>query len=104
MITLKNLTACADYKLPWILRKLGILSYSESLAREVDTKVEIPHGSEEEVEIRAGTIWANELIKQKLKKRIPKIDSIHINDHLWLLSQARLPNDKSYHLTRTTAY
>jgi len=101
---INQLTACADYKIPWILRKLGILSYSESLAQKVDNKMEILHGSEEEVEIRAGTIWANELIKQKLRKKIPTIDSIHINDHLWLLSQAKSPHDKPYHLTRTTAY
>lgn len=104
---LKNvgqLTACADYKIPWILRKLGILSYSEPLAKKVDNKIELQHGSEEEVEIRASTIWANELIKQKLKQKISTINSIHINDHLWLLSQAKSPKDKPYHLTRTTAY
>lgn len=99
-----QLTACADYKIPWILRKLGILSYSELLAKKVDNKIELQHGSEEEVEIRACTIWANELIKQKLKQKISTIDSIHINDHLWLLSQAKSPKDKPYHLTRTTAY
>ena len=55
--------------------------------------------SEEEVEIRANTIWANELIKKELKKKIPNINSIHVNDHLWLLGQC-----KPYHLTRTTAY
>lgn len=99
-----QLTACADYKIPWMLRTLGILSYSESLAKKVDHKIEMLHGSEEEVEIRASTIWANELIKQQLRKNIPAIDSIHINDHLWLLSQAKLPHDKPYHLTRTTAY
>lgn len=99
-----QLTACADYKLPMILRKLGILSYSPELARKIDNKIELQHGSEEEVEIRASTIWANELIKQKLKKKILAIDSIHINDHLWLLSQVKSADDKSYHLTRTTAY
>lgn len=99
-----QLTACADYKLPMILRKLDILSYSPELARKVDNKIELQHGSEEEVEIRASTIWVNELIKQKLKKKIPLIYPIHINDHLWLLSQAKSADDKPYHLTRTTAY
>lgn len=101
---INRLTACADYKIPWILRKFGILSYSESLAKTVDNKIELQHGSEEEIEIRASTIWANELIKQKLKKKIPSIDSIHINYHLWLLSQAKSADDKPYHLTRTTTY
>ena len=104
---LKNIdqiTACADYKLPWILRRLGILSYSPALARKVDNNIEIPHGHEEEIEIRASTIWANEFIKQRLKKSIPTINSIHINDHLWLLSQVKSVHDKPYHLTRTTTY
>ncbi len=101
---INKLTACADYKLPMVLRRLGILKYTKELAQKVDNKVNIPEGSEEEVEIRAATIWANELIKQQLKKKIKNIDSIHINDHLWLLGQNKLPADKPYHLTRTTAY
>lgn len=101
---ISQLTACADYKIPQVLRKLRILSYSKELAEKVDKKINILKGSEEEIEIRASTIWANELIKRKLKERIPHIDSIHINDHLWLLGQIKLPDDKPYHLTRTTSY
>jgi hypothetical protein len=106
-LKLKNinqLTACADYKLPKILRQLGILEYSEELENKIDNKIELPRGSEEEIEIRAGTIWANEFIKKELKKKIPKINTIHINDHLWLLGQTKSEKDKPYHLTRTTAY
>ena len=98
------LTAPADYKLPFELRRLGILSYSDHLAGKIDNKIEIDHNSEEEIEIRANTIWAVELIKQKLKEKIAEADSIHINDHLWMLSQTKQPDDKPYHLTRTTAY
>jgi len=104
---LKNidqLTACADYKLPKVLRNLGIIEYTKDLAAKVDNKIELPHGSEEEIEIRACTIWANEFIKDKLKKTIQNINSIHINDHLWLLGQIKSANDKPYHLTRSTAY
>lgn len=104
---LKNvntLTACADYNLPKVLRQLGILEYAKELAEKIDKKIEIQKGSEEEVEIRASTIWAIEFIRQKLKKDIPKISSIHINDHLWLLGQIKSSEDKPYHLTRTTTY
>lgn len=100
----QQLTACADYKLPKVLRQLGILEYSKELAEKIDNKIEILKDSEEEIEIRANTIWANELIKQKLKKSIPKIDTMHINDHLWLLGQIKSLNDKPYHLTRTIDY
>lgn len=104
---LKNIdyiTACADYKLPQVLRKLGILSYTKELAFKVDNKTEIQKYSEEEIEIRANTIWAVELIKEKLKHKFPNENSIHINDHLWLLSQTKSPNDKPYHRTRTISY
>lgn len=101
---INQITACADYKLPKVLRDLGILEYNKELAEKIDKKTELYSGSEKEIEIRACTIWANEIIKRELKKRIPNINSIHINDHLWLLGQAKSKKDKPYHLTRTTAY
>jgi hypothetical protein len=99
-----ELTACADYKLPFVLRRLGIFSYSDYLADKIDNRVQIDKDSEEEVELRANTIWVVELIKQKIKKKIAHADSIHVNDHIWMLGQEKLKNDKPYHLTRTTSY
>lgn len=104
---LKNidkLTACADYKIPQMLRKLGILEYSTSLANKIGSFTQILKHSEEEVEIRASTIWAVELIKQTLRDKMPRVNSIHVNDHLWLLSQTKSEDDRPYHRTRTTAY
>ena len=104
---LKNvdqLTACADYKLPQILRKVGILEYTTALAEKIDNKIEIFHDSPEEVEIRANTIWAVENIKEEVKKRNPQILSFEVNDHLWLATQEKFDGEKPYHLTRTTAY
>lgn len=104
---LKNadqLTACADYKLPQILRKLGILEYVPALAKKVDNKTEISHNAPEEVEIRANTLWVVEFIKEEIRKRSPQIFSFEVNDHLWLASQEKFPGDKPYHRTRTTAY
>lgn len=101
---LSAITACADYKLPMVLRNLGIFKYSKSLSEKIDKKKEILKNSNEEIEIRVSTIWGVELIKEELKKKIPSITSIHINDHLWLLGQIKNPKDKPYHLTRTTSY
>jgi hypothetical protein len=98
-----HLTACADYKLAQVLREYGLLEYSDSLARRIDQKIEIEKGSEEEVEIRASTIWVIELIKEKIRKQIENIDSMTIDEHIWLLSQNN-SGMKPYHLTRTTAY
>lgn len=99
-----QLTACADYKLPQILRKLGILEYIPTLAERIDNKMEILHNSAEEIEIRTNTIWVVELIKGEVKKRISNILSFEVNDHLWLATQEKFPNDKPYHRTRTSAY
>ncbi len=99
-----QLTACADYKLPQILRKVGILEYATELAERIDNKIEINHDSQEELEIRANTIWAVESIKEKAKEHNPRVLSFEINDHLWLLTQQKVAGEKPYHLTRTTAY
>ncbi len=101
---MNQLAACADYKLPRALRKMGILKYVISLAQRVDKKEELLHGSQEEVEIRALTVWAVECMKETLQKRFPDILSMEINDHLWLATQTKFQDEKPYHRTRTTAY
>jgi len=104
LANIDKITACADYKLPQILRKLGILEYVTTLAEKVDSEIEISDNSPEEIEIRANTIWAVEFIKEEVKKRSPQIMSFEINDHLWLATQEKFDGDKPYHRTRTTAY
>ncbi|MFQ5474862.1 MAG: queuosine salvage family protein, partial [Candidatus Nanoarchaeia archaeon] len=99
---ISELTACADYKLPFVLRRLGIFSYSDHLSDKIDNRIQIDKDSGEEIELRANTIWTVESIRQKIT--IPQADSIHVNDHIWMLGQDKLENDKPYHLTRTTAY
>jgi hypothetical protein len=101
---INQLTACADYKLPQILRKLGILRYSHSLAEKIDNKIEIKQNSSEEVEIRACTVWAVEFIKQEITDKFPGILASEINDYLWLLTQNKSPDDKPYHRTLTITY
>jgi hypothetical protein len=90
--------------LPFVLRRLGIFSYASSLATQIDSQQELKKHSEEEIEIRASTIWVVELMKQYIQKRIPKVQSFHINDYLRLLGQKKFPTDKPYHRVRTTAY
>ena len=99
-----EITACADYKLPQLLRKVGIFEYVPALAEKIDSKIELPSGSEEEVEIRANTVLAIELIKDEIRKTEPKITSNEINDQIWLATQEKFPDDKPYHRTRTIAY
>jgi hypothetical protein len=82
-----QLTAFADYKLPQVLRHLGILVYAPVLAQKVDQKVFLAPGSQEEVEIRANTIWAVELIRRELKKEGRPLRSFEIDWILWNLGQ-----------------
>jgi len=99
-----ELTIYADYKVPQILRELGVLRYSEKLARKIDQNILIGKGSQEEVEIRANTIWAGEVIKQKLVGILPDIDAADIDYTLWLTSQNKSLIKNPYHLTETIFY
>ncbi len=99
-----QLTAYADYKLPQVLRKLGILAYDESLAALVDNLTPLPAGGRMEVEIRAATVWACERIRQVLLPRAPGLTAAHVDFWLWETGQHRSPGDLPYHRTLTTAY
>src|SRR3990167_1085828 len=101
---LDKLTAFADYKVPQLLRKYGILEYSSKLADKIDNKIEIPAGSKEEVEIRAATIWAVELVTKALKPIFPQATAAKIDGVFWFRGQIKSPNDKPYHRTRTIWY
>lgn len=101
---IEKITACADYKIPYILREFGIISYSSELCNLVDNRNQLEKGSKEEVEIRAYAIWAVELMKQEYNKLGILIESHQINDFLWMISQIKNPIYKPYHLTITTSY
>ena len=78
-----RLTAFADYRLPQVLRHLGALEYSSSLAAVVDNGIILPAGSPPEIEIRACTIAVCEL----LKRYLPERTSADIDLGLWLMGQ-----------------
>jgi len=98
-----ELTACADYQLPRILRENGVIVYSRELAEKVDWRAEIPSGGRMEVEIRANTIWAVGLIRDMLSAKIRGITSEEINNCIWIMAQEPHPGSLC-HVTWTTAY
>ncbi|MBW1975422.1 MAG: queuosine salvage family protein [Deltaproteobacteria bacterium] len=100
----KNLTAFADYKVPQVLRHLEVIRYSENLAELVDNRVILQAGSRQEVEIRAATIQAVELIKLELARRNLRLSSAEIDGVLWTLGQQEEFRQKPYHLCRTIFY
>lgn len=79
------ITIFADYIVPAVLCQLGVLRYSSSLAGIIEAKCEIGSGSEEEVELRACSIYAvgkmRELIWKKSGKQVLSVDL-----DLWLWS------------------
>ncbi len=97
-----RLTAFADYKLPQFLRAKRVLCYSEELARRVDDLEWIEAGSAVEVEIRAATIWAVELLRRDLSRRGRNLLAIEIDWLLWHGAQrSKMP---PHHRTLTTSY
>ncbi|MHC4779987.1 MAG: queuosine 5'-phosphate N-glycosylase/hydrolase [Planctomycetota bacterium] len=101
---LDRLTAFADYRVPQILRSLGILRYSDRLSRMVDEGILIPSGAEEEVELRAATVQGVEVIAEELRDLGLSTNAFEIDWLLWNESHHPDHNKKPYHLTRSIWY
>jgi len=99
-----KITAFADYKVPQLMRNMGILIYNDELSNKIDNQIELQSGSEEEVEIRISTIWANEVATRKLKERIPYATAAEVDGIIWFAGQNNKEKIKPYHRTRTIWY
>lgn len=100
----EKLTAFADYKVPQLMRHMGILSYDDVLASKVDKYIELEPSSEKELEMRIATIWANELAAKKVRKRIESATATQVCSAIWFASQSAGQDVKLYHRTRTIWY
>ena len=99
-----QLTAFADYKLPQVLRHLGILYYERDLALKVDEEVLLNAGGPEEVEIRANTIWAVEGIRRELALNGQDLKAYEIDGILWNMGQQDRYRSRPYHKVKTIFY
>lgn len=97
-----DLTIFADYRLPQLLREVGVLQYSCELAQLVDSKTELELFSREEVAIRACTVHAVELLKQ-LPGDKPLI-SVEIDWLLWQRGEQIKHEIHPNHRVRTIYY
>lgn len=101
---LNQLTIFADYKLPQVLRHFGALVYTPELAEKVDCQEQFAPGSGEEVEIRAATIWACELLRRSAARlSAPAPTAVAIDQWLWHLGQ-EAEHMLPYHRVRTIYY
>jgi len=97
------LTIFADYKLPQVLRHYHVLEYDSTLAQRIDNQELLPAESEEEIEIRAATIWACELLRRTIQQHGYATTAAEIDLRLWLMGQ-QLTEMRPYHRTRTIYY
>jgi Potential Queuosine, Q, salvage protein family len=97
-----GLTAFADYKLPQVLRGCGALVYAPSLAATVDARVELESGGEEEVEIRALTVMAVDLLVARLRAAGREVDAPLVDGMLWWRGQQL--RAQPYHRVRAIWY
>lgn len=60
----------ADYRVPAVLRQVGVLRYSDRLAARVAAGELVEPGGREEAEIRGCTIHAVELLRAAVARRV----------------------------------
>ena len=98
-----GLTAPADHRLPQVLRGVDVLRYSADLAQAVDGGTPLRVGSAAEVEIRAGAVWAVEMLRREMEALGHDALPVALGRHLSALA-GRIPNLRPHHLCDTTAY
>ena len=82
----------ADYRVPQILHHLRILAYPPELIKLLRTYKPVPHGSREEVSIRAASIIAVERVREHIVLQDEKVagdevSSVLIDFYLWDLAK-----------------
>ena len=102
--TISQLTMFADYRVPQILKAKGVLKYDNHLTQLINYKIEIAHGSKEEVEIRAATIQAVEQIKNILKEKGRDVMSIQVDVYLWEEGEKIKDQIEPHHRTLSIFY
>jgi hypothetical protein len=126
-----SITIFADYRVPQALVYFGLLEYSSNLLgvlekhasfhelvghRETQTDPlnremthTIPHGDSKEMEIRGCAIWAVELLRQYIAKKVhPSPNAILIDFYIWdfvTMKKAEMEEKKvPFHRTRSIYY
>jgi hypothetical protein len=101
---ISELTMFADYRVPQILRVMGILEYSTDLAHDIDTLKELEHGGKKEVEIRAQTIIAVDLFQKSLKLKGLDLLVLEVDWLLWEKGEVMKDSILPHHRTLSIYY
>ncbi len=81
--------------------------YSDDLSRRVDSETAIAQGSEVELEIRAATVFAVELLRDAIngeRRSARTLDAFQLDWLLWERGEASLSQLKPHHRTLTIFY
>ena len=100
-----RLTAFADYIVPLALEVLGIFKYTPALSAAIMSGKEILRDSEEEVELRACTVYAVTRLTDEINALRPQgplqLLPCQVDYRLWSRYHA---SHRPHHLTRTIMY
>lgn len=101
---LDHMTAFADYIVPVALRLMGILEYTKDLENRINEGHLIPRDSDEEIEIRAHTLYATALLTDEINRIRPaelRLVIPQVDYRLWSTYHTTF---WPHHLTNTTMY
>jgi len=112
-VDMNKITTFADYRVPQLLRNLGVLRYSTALAGQVDRGEEMDVFSMDELYIRASTVQAVDRLVDKVSDRIVgkldismNINSVKMDWYLWNIGE-KLDREcklEKHHRVRTIFY
>ncbi|KAI3871302.1 hypothetical protein MKW92_044251 [Papaver armeniacum] len=98
-----SITIFADYIVPAVLKQLGVLKYSSTLSSIIEANNEIGSGTEEEVELRACSIYAVEKMRELIKIKSGK-QVLSVELDLWLWSYGIQCPSLQHHRTLSIYY
>lgn len=101
---LADMSAFADYIVPVALRLMGVFEYTPDLEQRINEGVELPRDSEQEIELRAHTLYATAALTEAVNRRRPADRQLvipQLDYRLWSTYHATF---WPHHLTRTIMY
>ena len=101
---LSMMTAFADYVVPMALELMGVIEYTPDLAGRIAAGVMIERDSDEEIEIRAHTLYATALLTDAINSLRPADMQLVVPQVDFRLWSSYHTSFRPHHLTRTVMY
>jgi len=101
---INSMSAFADYIVPVALKVMKIVEYSEDLNEKINNGILIERDSEEEIEIRAASLFATAKLTEAVNLRRPADKTIIIPQLDYRLWKSYHATHHPHHLTYTIMY